>query len=483
MSDYDVVTEDFDLYYEEEPKVRRWWGLLAVILLLSLLLCVSVTVVEQFTTGGKQRARFIARNVECLQCHTDKLADFSRATVHSPFGHKECDTCHTPHGKKITVTVTRGVIDTWKKQSAGVKWLPLKIWFQFSETSVEKVGSTAVSADEGASVSRQVRGTESQLTMEVSELCWMCHGDLSLKMSDPYVHQPFAALRCINCHNPHASNEPRLLVQAPDALCGTCHQMSAELSRKQAHSPVKDGWCTNCHDPHGSKFEGMLVASQRELCFRCHPTVAQKGDMAVQHVPFLNDQCTGCHEPHGSDTLPLLLTAQPGLCYSCHPLIADDFAKASHHPVGLDLTCGGCHDAHAAQYAGLLNANNSEFCYGCHAEFKTAFEPTQHNQMGCVGCHTPHGSSYEPILLGANPELCLGCHAPAGYDSNAGNNHPVTQAYFDINADRQLNCTTSCHNPHGTRYESNLRYFEAGADGNCLMCHAVTRGERVGIDF
>ncbi len=28
-----------------------------------------------------------------------------------------------------------------------------------------------------------------------------------------------------------------------------------------------------------------------------------------------------------------------------------------------------------------------------------------------------------------------------------------------------------------------LRYFDSFYDGGCLMCHAVTKGSRVGIDY
>jgi predicted CXXCH cytochrome family protein len=52
-----------------------------------------------------------------------------------------------------------------------------------------------------------------------------------------------------------------------------------------------------------------------------------------------------------------------------------------------------------------------------------------------------------------------------------------------VNNGRPLTCTSSCHNPHGTRLNAMLRNFDYHQDGNCLMCHAVTKGSRVGIDY
>lgn len=446
-------------------------------------MCCVASTAQVWVTGGDEQARFIARNAECLQCHVELIPDFSRNTVHNPFAQKQCTTCHTRHGKKVSVSVTRGAVITWRRWTRSLYWLPLKWWFNLSQGSAEKVSATAGGVDQSASVTRQIRGGKSKLTMPEEQLCWMCHGDLGPKRDDPFQHQPFQASRCTNCHDPHASDFSALLTQAPNKICLTCHPIGAELTRAQTHPPVKQGWCTDCHDPHASEFRGILVARQRELCFRCHPSVAGKSGMAVQHVPFLNDNCTGCHEPHGSDYLPLLIAEQPQLCYDCHPIIRNQFAARSHHPIGVDLKCASCHDAHAAPYAGLLTEQTDTFCYRCHGEFKANFEPTAHVRIHCTGCHTPHGSDYWPILRASNPPLCLSCHGSNYDDRVTSNRHPVWPVDYDVNAQAPLTCTSSCHNPHGSKYDPLLRYWAIYQDGRCLMCHAVTRGDRVGIDF
>ncbi len=487
MTDPEVVTDDVDMQSEEEerPRERRWWGLLAVILLLLLLMFCVVTSARVWVTGGPEQARFIARNMACLQCHTELIPDFSKTAVHSPFALKECTTCHTPHGKKITVSVTKDPGRVWRRWTTSLQWLPLKWWFTLAEGDAATIGTTGAG---GTTVtSAKIQGGKSTLVLPEKDLCWMCHGDLAAKLSDDFPHQPFMTGRCSNCHNPHASNYRSLLTQAPNKICFTCHPMGMELSREQAHPPAAQGWCTDCHDPHASNYRGIILTNQRDLCFRCHPSVAVLGGLPVQHAPFLNDDCTGCHEPHGSNYRPLLDAEQPRLCYNCHPGIENQFAQASHHPVGLTLKCASCHDPHAAQYAGLLNAKDNQFCYQCHGSYEQAFAASAHDEQLCITCHTPHGSPYTPILRESNPDLCLQCHPPSGYDESSKtvrrNNHPVRPTHYDVNARENLTCTSSCHNPHGTKYNTMLRYFPAPLDGNCLMCHAVTPGKRVGIDF
>ncbi len=490
MTDPDVAPGDIETNagdHGEEQRRGRWWGLLAILLLLLLLMLCVVTSARVWVTGGGEQARFVARNAQCLQCHPEKIPDFSKSTVHSPFATKRCLSCHTPHGKRITVTVVGSPRQVWRQTITALKWLPFRLWLLLDAGAAEQVDTQSASLATASRTTKDVAGGKSGLIMPEERLCWMCHGDLGPKRNDPFQHQPFESSRCTNCHNPHASNFRALLTQPPNRICLTCHPMGEQLNRMQSHPPAKEGWCTDCHDPHASQYKGILVDNQRDLCFRCHPSVAVKSSMPVQHAPFLNDNCTGCHEPHGSDYMPLLDAPQPTLCYKCHAEIQNQFAQSSHHPVGVDLKCASCHDPHAAQYSGLLSARNNDFCYQCHGNFETRFASSKHNETLCIGCHTPHGSPYAPILRNSNPDLCLGCHAPKRYEEKRPGttyaNHPVRPAHYDVNARKGLTCTSSCHNPHGTDKTKMLRYFDAPYDGNCLMCHAVKKGDRVGIDF
>jgi len=487
LTEPEVVADDIDIDSEDQEtdRGRRWWGLVVAVALLVLLLFCCVTSSEVWLSGGQQQARFVARNIECLQCHTELIPDLTLPTVHDPFARKECTTCHTPHGKKVSVSVTTAASQYLRRTRTMIQWLPLRWWFTITEGATEQVGGASGETLSGGTTN--VKGAESKLVLPEQELCWTCHGSMGLKLDDLFQHQPFESGRCTSCHNPHASSYTSLLASAPDKLCFTCHPIGRELGREQAHQPVEAGHCTDCHNPHASNYEGILVARQRELCFRCHPSVASKSGMAVQHAPFANDNCTGCHEPHGSDFRPLLNNEQPELCYDCHPGISNQFAQPSHHPVGVTLECGSCHDPHAAQYQGLLSAQNNDFCYECHGRIRTSFVQSDHDNRLCIRCHTPHGSNFAPMLVDRNPDLCLQCHPSSQYDgptkARYKNKHPVRPNHYDVNNESPLTCTSSCHNPHGSDKNHMLRYFSSPYDGGCLMCHAVTKGSSVGIDY
>lgn len=481
MSDPEVV-EDYDdptitetsEGEQEDRGGRRRYGLLALLLLLLLLLCCATTTLDLVVIRGPQQARFISRNLECLQCHTEKIPDFSRQTVHSPFKLQDCTVCHTRHGTQMTATVTQTASQQVNRFRTVVAWWPLKWWFDMWSALNGSRASITTQKDEGRVISRSTRsveGSSSMLVMPEDKLCWMCHGNLGALLDDSYTHVPFMKGRCVECHDPHASDYTKLLNQPPNKICFTCHPIGTEINRMQAHPPAKEGWCIDCHDPHASNYKGILVSRQRELCFTCHPSVASLSNMPVQHQPFQNDNCTGCHEPHGSDTVPLLRKPQPALCYTCHPQIEKDFLQPSHHPIGLKLQCASCHDPHAAEYPKLLTGSGSAFCLGCHGDKEPLYSQSAHKVNSCVTCHTPHGSKYTPMLVKAQPQLCLKCHSQVDDKGGSLNKHPIAPKYFDVHAKKGLTCTSSCHNPHGTQYDHMVKNYNGYQDGMCMQCH------------
>ncbi|MHB9002729.1 MAG: cytochrome c3 family protein [Coriobacteriia bacterium] len=464
---------------KEKHQSKRW---LLLLLLLLLLLCAVTTVVDTWVNQGPEQARFVTRNLECLQCHTELIPDFGKASVHNPFMLKECTVCHTRHGREVERTILSGIRRTWERARTLIRWLPLK-WILGSFQGV--AGATDSESSKVVSTTReQVKGAESYLVADIDELCWICHGDMGSMLQMDYPHNPFQKGYCTTCHDPHASDHGRLLVQEEKNLCVTCHPVASWMAKDQLHPPFEGRFCTNCHQPHASEWKGVLNNRQRDLCFMCHPSVALLSSKAYQHNPFEYDNCTGCHDPHSANYEPLLLADQSNVCYACHPEIQRDFLKASHHPVGtVKLECADCHNPHAADHGALIVAEDNALCYKCHATaIQATYDPSGHGtaKVLCIGCHTPHGSLYEPILRNSNPDLCLACHPARRYDGR--NTHPVRPVSYDMLARRGINCTTSCHNPHGTKYRFMLQVpygsHGYGQDYICLLCHT-----RVGVDF
>jgi predicted CXXCH cytochrome family protein len=75
------------------------------------------------------------------------------------------------------------------------------------------------------------------------------------------------------------------------------------------HAPVAES-CVTCHDPHGSNNDRMLVSKQPFLCQRCHVT-SRHPPTVYEGYLLQNSQnankifgraCTNCHQLiHGSN--------------------------------------------------------------------------------------------------------------------------------------------------------------------------------------
>ncbi len=129
---------------------------------------------------------------------------------------------------------------------------------------------------------------------------------------------------CNDCHNIHAT-EQKVLNKATQAeVCFTCHkEQRAQTRRISTHPLAVTGLastakmaCSDCHNPHGSTGPTLLVKnSVNETCYTCH--AEKRGPFLWEHAPVV-DNCINCHTPHGSTNAPLLKTRAPWLCQECH---------------------------------------------------------------------------------------------------------------------------------------------------------------------
>lgn len=126
----------------------------------------------------------------------------------------------------------------------------------------------------------------------------------------PYVHGPFAAQSCEECHEMAAGGFgfgnmasqtkmniiPGRFVRPPEQLCVACHagkgNAAAQGAGLRLHGPAWN--CGLCHQPHNGKEPYFLKMKAGELCRQCH------GDGYIHDVDLHAgvEECLECHNPH-----------------------------------------------------------------------------------------------------------------------------------------------------------------------------------------
>jgi predicted CXXCH cytochrome family protein len=213
-------------------------------------------------------------------------------------------------------------------------------------------------------------------------LCLNCHHD---KRVGKAVH-PALDMGCDACHTgTHNGGKPAPKLKAPvPELCFTCHDRKA-FDKKAQHAPVAGGMCGSCHDPHASGNPRMLVEAVPNLCFSCHDKKAL--GMKDAHVKAAAGQCLTCHDPHGSDAHFVLNQLVESYCDSCHDDVTPKHVLArispnDSHPLskrpdplraGRELSCSSCHNPHATGQNRISTkglASPAPLCARCHQKIR-----------------------------------------------------------------------------------------------------------------
>ena len=176
---------------------------------------------------------------------------------------------------------------------------------------------------------------------------------------------------CTNCHDIHTPDMKVLSKATQAEVCFACHKTQRAQTYRLSTHPLKvtsidsppKMVCSDCHNPHGSIGPKLLVKkSVNETCYTCH--AEKRGPFLWEHAPVVDD-CTNCHTPHGSAALNLLKTRPPWLCQECH---SGDHAAAlrsgSNLPGGNLTTINGTVPL-ASQSPAIQS--NARFCLNCHS--------------------------------------------------------------------------------------------------------------------
>lgn len=209
--------------------------------------------------------------------------------------------------------------------------------------------------------------------------CLACHSKLASALKERYVH-PAVAEGCEVCHRIHSEapgNAGPFLKQAEPGLCLGCHPSTEKLQAAHQDQPFENARCTNCHDPHASQSPKLIyenahgpfagrhcdechgeaengkvrlnAARINDLCFSCHTNLKNRIATAKsQHAAIESATCTGCHSPHASPYEHHLLKPLPELCVDCHKAVLSGQIRG-HTP---EAHCLRCHDPHTGARTG-----------------------------------------------------------------------------------------------------------------------------------
>jgi DmsE family decaheme c-type cytochrome len=171
-------------------------------------------------------------------------------------------------------------------------------------------------------------------------------------------------LACTSCHTLHTDHDKVLARPTQIDVCLGCHkEKRAELHRPSTH-PLLDGQmaCSDCHNPHGSNGPTLLVgATLNETCYRCH--AEKRGPFLWEHAPVRED-CGNCHRPHGSTQTALLKARVPWLCQECH--LAPQHPSSAYSGTGLPTAAT---PSGAQQLLG-------KGCLNCHSQVHGSNHPS-----------------------------------------------------------------------------------------------------------
>lgn len=158
------------------------------------------------------------------------------------------------------------------------------------------------------------------------KICLGCHLNQHTQMGRLTSGHARNAVACVACHNVHATGEQSSAVMFRKAAginqkCGSCHTDVWASFQKPHHHKLPEGAmsCIDCHNPHGSNQPQLLKTAfgPQSGCFRCHAD--KRGPFTFEHVVVRTEKCSACHEPHGSANPRMLTRAQvANQCLECH---------------------------------------------------------------------------------------------------------------------------------------------------------------------
>lgn len=278
--------------------------------------------------------QLLAQGAElCFKCHDSRLNQ--NRYVHGPAAVGGCTLCHDPHSADYKNNLKVG-----GSELCFLCHTEKKIQFDQAKFQHKPVAEDCANCHDPHAAPKKF-----MMKFDTPELCFNCHKDKKESIADaPIKHAAVTEGRtCQNCHDPHMSDIEKNLILPPMDLCMSCHDKElktpdgALLTNIQElltentdhHGPIRQKDCSGCHNPHGSDnfrilrnqypptFYKPFMVENYSLCFGCHEktvvlnprtsklTNFRNGDLNLHYIhvnkPEKGRTCRACHETHASN--------------------------------------------------------------------------------------------------------------------------------------------------------------------------------------
>jgi len=257
---------------------------------LALGIAVAVPAMAQSEMKKKRPDLVLTGDAKCTRCH-DETEDYPVLSIgktkHGTRADKRTPTCTNCHGDSET--------HANKPEGATERPAPDRGFSKRSKTPMEERSAACLTCHQGG---KRIHWGGSQ--------------------------HPAAEVACTGCHKVHTAHDKVRDKQTQFEVCFTCHKEQRTRMRWPSRHPILEGKvaCSDCHNPHGTAGPVLLVRDNvNDTCYQCH--MEKRGPFIRTHEPVQED-CSICHNPHGSTNPNLLKVRPPFLCQSCHQ-------PTSHH--------------------------------------------------------------------------------------------------------------------------------------------------------
>lgn len=323
----------------------------------------------------------------CGECHRDILEQARAGTGHPPAA-EDCLACHRPHVSSAPHLLKAAPGDLCRgcHDPAGVA---------LKRAHLQADGRSLDCAR-----------------------CHTPHGSGRKHLLAPHVHPPLLD----GCDTCHQGRFDRLAENGAPGLCLLCHDAirGAAAGAGVPHPAMELASCTDCHEPHASEQERLVRLPGGGECLACHQDQAPAAGETAHGVIRLIG-CRACHEPHGGRRPQLLRDDGPGLCLACHDPSRPELAAAEGTVQLLGRFAVPAAEARAMATLRMSSDGRRDHPVPNHRALGTPTESelkrnrtTFKGALTCLTCHNPHKGRTGSLLrwnAASTMESCAHCHA------------------------------------------------------------------------